>query len=176
MMRYEFTPGIAARAPEKLAAPSTASKGDLFLFIHPQCTCSRATIAELSRIVALSKESLHTCLYFYQPLDKPKSWCYDSALWHEAKLIPGALLIVDSDARIAKQFGVQCSGQVLLYGSKGHRLLFAGGITPGRGHEGESDGEDAILEYVRTEICPIHTAPVFGCALWSDLDVKAGTL
>jgi hypothetical protein len=45
-------------------------------------------------------------------------------------------------------------------------LLFSGGITPARGHEGDSAGSDAIVELVKGRIpSNVIREPVFGCTL-----------
>ena len=41
------------------------------------------------------------------------------------------------------------SGQTLLYDTKGH-LVFSGGITGGRGHEGDNTGRESIEKYLQT--------------------------
>ena len=47
----------------------------------------------------------------------------------------------------ARRFGAATSGEALLYSPSG-KLLFHGGITPSRGHEGGSVGRDALVRCV----------------------------
>jgi len=180
MTRYQTTPGAAATPPHRipLATVSTensARMGKLLVFLHPQCGCSRATVDELDRIEAKAGKALDTTIYFYKPSSEPDSWCKESTLWMVAKDIPGVSLRIDVDAHAAKKFGARCSGEILLYASNSGRLLFSGGITPGRGHEGESAGGDSILAFSQNGRCPLASTPVYGCAIWSDLDSASNT-
>ncbi|HLB76837.1 MAG TPA: hypothetical protein VJO72_07370, partial [Candidatus Dormibacteraeota bacterium] len=45
------------------------------------------------------------------------------------------------------------------------RLLFQGGITATRGHEGDSFGQERIASLLTTGAADRADAPVFGCAL-----------
>jgi hypothetical protein len=46
-------------------------------------------------------------------------------------------------------------------------LAFSGGITDSRGHEGDNDGADAILEIVSGPgVRAVARTPVFGCTLF----------
>ena len=73
-------------------------------------------------------------------------------------------LTFDDICRKAKSFGAFTSGQALLYSKDGH-LLFTGGITESRGHEGSNEGADAIETFVNHGRLPTSETPVFGCAL-----------
>jgi hypothetical protein len=70
----------------------------------------------------------------------------------------------DPDGAIAQAFGAYTSGQVLVYGADGG-LLFNGGITASRGHEGDNPGRAAIVARLRDQVPAPSTASVFGCAL-----------
>ncbi len=70
----------------------------------------------------------------------------------------------DIQGREALRFGAATSGQTLLYDASG-RLLFSGGITPARGHAGDNDGSDALLELLSGGSGRHHQTPVFGCSL-----------
>ncbi len=68
----------------------------------------------------------------------------------------------------AKLFGAKTSGDVLLFGANG-KLIFAGGITASRGHEGDNPGADAMLKALgesrRNKVTTTTATPVFGCSL-----------
>jgi hypothetical protein len=68
----------------------------------------------------------------------------------------------------AKLFGAKTSGDVLLFGANG-KLIFAGGITASRGHEGDNPGADAMLKALgesrRNKVSTTTATPVFGCSL-----------
>jgi len=172
MVRYQLTPGSAATPPKAYLQVAKSPKANLMVFLHPQCACSRATVSELSKILTLEKGAFQTTLYFYRPSKESDSWCKETNLWHEANRIPGTTLKIDSDGKIAKSFGARCSGQVLLYSADVGKLVFSGGITSSRGNEGESVGEDVILQYAHSGKCSVPTTPVYGCAIWSDLDAN----
>jgi hypothetical protein len=166
MVRYEITPGIAATPPVNYFGQIEGSKGRLLVFLHPQCGCSKASVDELQRAMTHADKALRTTVYMYKPSTEPDSWCVGTGLWNAAKLIPGAKILVDTDGRAAKSYGVRCSGQVLVYASGSGKLVFSGGVTESRGHEGGSRGEDAIIEFANTGKCSIAKTNVFGCAIW----------
>jgi hypothetical protein len=58
----------------------------------------------------------------------------------------------------------------MLYGIDG-RLLFAGGITSSRGHQGDNAGLDRVLSLVRGGKAERSESSVFGCGLF---DKKKG--
>jgi hypothetical protein len=53
----------------------------------------------------------------------------------------------------------------VLYGTDG-RLLFRGGITGARGHEGDSAGRDAVVALISGGVSSAAVStPVFGCQI-----------
>jgi hypothetical protein len=70
----------------------------------------------------------------------------------------------------ARRFGVKTSGTVLLYSALG-RLLFHGGITGSRGHEGDNYGITRLAAALRggagDTAVPV-VSRVFGCALGAE--------
>src|SRR5436190_6315 len=80
--------------------------------------------------------------------------------------IPGVTVRADVDGEAARRFGAATSGQALLYTADG-RLLFSGGITESRGHEGDNAGRSAIAALVLgAEPTKLATSPVYGCPLF----------
>ena len=73
-------------------------------------------------------------------------------------------MVHDASGVEAARFGAGTSGAVLLYSSDG-TLLFAGGITPARGHQGDSFGRQRLLALLDGAAADRRDAPVFGCAL-----------
>jgi hypothetical protein len=171
MWTYATTPGHPAEPPRFLPANgSIARSGDratLLLFAHPQCECTRATLAELEILMAHTNGKLDVDVFFYRPAIEDSAWAR-SDLWRAAAGIPGIHLFEDRDAEIARRFGVFTSGQALLYSSKGI-LLFQGGITAYRGHSGDNAGRDAITALLQGVVPPQSRLPVvtrvFGCSL-----------
>ncbi|ARA94778.1 hypothetical protein AWN76_017535 [Rhodothermaceae bacterium RA] len=146
-------------AHAELAPP--AGRASLVMLAHPRCPCTRASLHELERIMARAGERLQAHVLFYRPPQEPDAWAHTD-LWRLAAAIPGVTPHVDPDGRNAGRFGALASGQVVLYGPDG-RLLFHGGITAGRGHEGLNAGRQAILAYVRDGTPDAPQAPVYGC-------------
>ena len=70
----------------------------------------------------------------------------------------------DVDGLEAARFGVQASGQTLLYGANGN-LQFSGGITASRGHSGDNLGRSAIVALVTTGESTTNHTSVYGCSL-----------
>lgn len=175
VLNYENTPSPtrvpAAQWPENrnIARPSAAFA--LLLFAHPDCPCTLASLAELERAMAVCKGSLKACLIF----SKPSAAIEDvrqTPLWKKAAAIPNVDAFFDSTGEVTRQFGATVSGQTLLYDLNG-RLVFSGGVTAARGHEGDNYGLDAVIDLVRgRSIGQAHT-PVFGCSL---LNPDAATL
>jgi len=173
-LMYEATPGEPAAPPATWphAAPfRLASAGDtLLLFVHPHCPCSRATIGELDRLVAVSGATLHCHVFFYADPALGPGW-ERTDLWNAAARIPGVEVSADPLAGIARSFGVRTSGQALLYAPDG-TLRFAGGITSGRGHAGDNAGADAIARSVRDDLLEVTRTPTFGCPLIESAPTK----
>jgi len=91
---------------------------------------------------------------FLHGADAPDSW-RSSASVDVARGIPGLKLRVDETGAETKRYGAYTSGQVLVFDANGG-LGFAGGITPGRGHEGDSAGAEAALAVLRGEASGPH--------------------
>lgn len=83
-------------------------------------------------------------------------------LWERANRIAGLTVVLD-EGEESERFGARTSGQVLLYEPTG-RLLFAGGITPSRGHQGDSAGAASVRALLGRERAAAQTN-VYGCAL-----------
>lgn len=166
MMSYQFQAGLAAAAPTFLSSPIVTKNSKnlptLMLFLHPHCPCSRATVNELARLVARTNELSEIHVLFYQPSDQPLEWS-KTDLWRQVSQIPGVTISTISDEEL-ERFGDVTSGQTLLYDATGN-LKFTGGITAGRGHEGDNDGRTAIENYLRSGEIKLPQTPVFGCAL-----------
>jgi hypothetical protein len=81
-----------------------------------------------------------------------------------ARQLSGVEVRIDRASYEARQFGSATSGQVLLYDRAG-RLLFSGGITGSRGHEGDNLGRARVTALIRGAAPDRPVSPVFGCAL-----------
>jgi hypothetical protein len=165
MARYANRPGTPANAPSSWPAASRLSldrsRPTLVMLTHPLCSCSRASLAELSELVARAPEAASLYIVFMKvPVDADSE---DASLWRSATAIPGAKVLRD-DGDESERFGAETSGQTLLYGPDG-RLLFSGGMTVARGHEGDNAGLQAVLTILDGHRPATTEAPVFGCPL-----------
>src|SRR5207248_2589033 len=127
--------------------PFDANRPTLVMFLHPRCPCSRASLAELERLIAEVSPRPNIETLFIKPEGTAPDW-EKTDLWRKASTILGVRVHTDSGGIEARRFHVETSGQVLLYGPDG-KLKFQGGITLARGHEGDSPGRSALNELLR---------------------------
>ncbi len=181
LYRYENGAGIVAQAPGNWPVDiprdqiALAQSGPtLLVFIHPRCPCSVATLGELERLVASTRDHMRTHVVFWYPDQASPDWLR-SALRTQAALIPGIHCMDDMGGDITRRFGVVTSGQSLLYSAEG-QLLFAGGITKSRGHFGDNVGSDTIRTIALTAGSNIDEpvcSDVFGCSLVDPQNISA---
>jgi hypothetical protein len=167
LWKYKMEPGEAEGAPAAWPETSGISpSGDhptLVLFAHPQCPCTRASIAELARLMSRFRGQLSAKVIFLRPGDVGSDW-EATDLWERASAIPGVTTVRDDEGVEAARFRATTSGATVLYDAKG-RLLFSGGITSARGHEGDSFGVRRISSLLLTGAADRGNAPVYGCSL-----------
>jgi hypothetical protein len=108
-------------------------------------------------------DSVRARVLFLKPALAPPGW-EQTDLWRRAASIPGVQVLTDEGGAEARRLGAQTSGQAMLY-DPGGALLFSGGITPSRGHEGDNAGADAIIALTTQRATGPHAAAVFGCPL-----------
>jgi hypothetical protein len=154
---------ISHDAPTHPDIVLSADQFTLMMFVHPHCPCSHASMHELARIRSQHPNDVHVQVWFYCPENKPESWVH-TALWDLAFQTASQEPLVDHDGRIAADLGVQTSGHALLFASDGE-LLFSGGITSSRGHEGDSVNAQTLGRLLRAESAEFVQYPVFGCPI-----------
>jgi hypothetical protein len=169
---YDNRPGAAAAAPPRWPAGTAltfSAEGPTLVFLaHPQCTCTRASLDELAEILARARTKPRTYILFLKPSSVDDGW-EQTDLWRRATQLPGARVVRDDDGTQARRFGVETSGQTLLYDQRG-TLVFSGGITGSRGHAGENAGEIAIISLLTDGHPDRRASNVFGCPLFKDAD------
>ena len=170
LLSSSSTPGATSTRestwPQDSRVIPDSARANLVLLVHPRCPCSRATVAELSEIMARCEGLVTAHVLFLKPQQMPDGWEV-SDLWHRAALIPGVHVGTDEEGREARRFGALTSGQVVLYDRQG-LLKFSGGITVARGHRGENAGHQAIVDWLTRETAERSSDVVFGCPLFSD--------
>ena len=169
LTEYKMAPGssgvVPAVWPEAGSLERREGVPSLVMSLHPRCVCSRASLAELEVLRSRFGGPIDVTILFTRPDGVPEGW-ERTDTWETANRIPGARVQVDPDAREAALYGAKTSGHVALYDGEG-RLLFRGGITGGRGHEGDNAGLWRALAALRSEgpVPEAASAPVFGCEI-----------
>jgi hypothetical protein len=166
--RFESTPCRAAEGPTDWPAASrlvrTSGASTLVMLMHPQCSCTRASLSELQAVIEQSPRNMRSYVLVYRPHDAKPGW-ERSDTFTTATRLRGTRVIIDEDGREAKRFGMFTSGQTLLYDAGGH-LRFEGGITLLRGHAGLNSGREDVIRIANGEAAK-GTNPVFGCSIVS---------
>ena len=104
---------------------------------------------------------IHTIAYL--PGSQTDHWI-ETRTTRYLRQLPDTRIHLDRDGLICRQFGVSISGHMLGYDGRG-KLICSGGITPYRGHEGESRAaEDFVAKVTGTSAACAHW-PVYGCSL-----------
>lgn len=176
VLRYEYTPGAAAQAPPRWPVasglPLAGDRPTLLMVIHPRCPCTSASLAELERVLSRHPGRARVTLLFVHPVGAGAEWKLTDS-WQKAGQLPGFTeRLLDPDGRRAACFGARTSGQAYLYSPTGE-LLFSGGLTGSRGHEGENEGSLALARLLQDQKNQGTTVltEVYGCpAARSDQD------
>lgn len=173
---YSAAPGVASVAPERLPAGIAAAPAGgyrLLAFFHPRCPCSRASVRELAEVLSDADVPVDATAHFLVPAGEAPDWA-ETGLWRSAVAVPGLRSAADPGGATAGRFGVATSGAVLLYDARG-RLAFSGGVTAGRGHEGDSPGNLALRAVLTGDSAASarpSEAAVFGCGLRPPADAR----
>ena len=167
LIDYSSAPGITHDGVRKWPGGSVISRAEglpsLVMFLHPRCACSRAGLNELARLLADCRNAVAVRAVFFCPDGESETWAHTD-LWHLATRLSDAPPLIDYEGREATRFGATTSGHVLLFAPQGQRL-YSGGITSGRGHEGDNFGCQAIRNLLDGVPVKRATFPVYGCPL-----------
>src|SRR4051812_30651226 len=78
LLKYEITPGSSGPVASKWPAESVVSgphdKPVLLMVAHPHCPCTRASIAELSQIMAHAPAGVEATVLFVKPAGAAADW------------------------------------------------------------------------------------------------------
>ena len=167
LLKYENSPGKVGQLFSSWPVDSTVQlatdRPTLVMAAHPQCPCTRASVAELAQLMAHVQGRVQVYVLFYSPRDSGADW-QNTDLRQTAAQIPGVTVLSDVDGAEAQRFGAETSGHTFLFDPTG-RLLFNGGITASRGHSGDNAGESAIVSLIKDHASKRSQTFVFGCAL-----------
>lgn len=174
---YSGTAGTSQPVPIERPIDSrlkfTPDSLNVILFLHPKCSCSHATVNLYRDAISFATLPVQTQFVFFCPKNEGDDWVMDR-LWNSAKPIPSSSRLIDRAGEEAKRFNINTSGHVLVYDREGI-LVFGGGITTRRGHEGTSLGSETLRKIVQGK--PFHklALPVFGCPIFAATDLGKGT-
>jgi hypothetical protein len=168
---YNSAPGVDGKPAVTWPAGAGVSPAEgihtLVVALHPECPCSRATLAELDAILVETTPAVRAIVVFLDT--DPARPAGASTLFKTAHQLPGVTLVRDRDGSELKRFDFHTSGETRLYQPDG-TLVFKGGITLSRGHAGANPGRTAVIEAIRQPDKTGIATPVFGCALFSAAD------
>jgi hypothetical protein len=135
----------------------------VLLFAHPLCPCTRATLHELNETITRIAPATHVQVVFVTAGLDPKS-IERSALETLARELPNVDVQFDNTGDVARTYGATVSGEVVAFNPAGD-LIFQGGITPARGHQGDALGQQQLEQLVTGKSNDFCAAPVYGCRL-----------
>ena len=166
MTAYSMSPGVEVEPLTGRPANSSIFFSDdvptLVAFLHPRCPCTQPTMGSLAKLMA-KKHQIVVQPIFFLPGTKPDSWAR-ADYWDRLMASGAHRPMIDVDGRFARQCRVTTSGHVILFAADG-RVLYSGGITGGRVHEGDNMGLtrlNRILDGVPVEN---PSFPVYGCSI-----------
>lgn len=165
LVKYANSAGKLTAAPAQIATEPGAPTGEcqLFMFVHPHCPCSVASVSELAKIMSRCEGQLKATVYFIRPASQPAGW-EQGHLWNLVHSIPHVNAQIDECGLKATRFHANTSGETLVYDREG-QLCFQGGITAARGHAGDNRGESAIIAIALGTDFHVESSPIFGCPL-----------
>lgn len=170
---HATTPGASGLVPERLP-PDLAARLSwsgqrplLVVAAHPQCSCLPSTLDALAATVLEDERDVELRVLVYEPSVAPAEW--DAAARETlCSGLPASAVVRDRDGALAAALGAATSGHVSLYAPVG-QLVFAGGVTAGRGH---SASDNAAARRLRALLHTIPAQPtrtaVFGCPMCAD--------
>ncbi len=154
---------LAPLWPDRAGLARNPDGFSLVIAVHPKCSCTRASVSELNKLMLAWGGRVRAIALVTKPFELPDLWS-ETDVTARLRAIPNLEVVRDLGGAKASAFGAQSSGQTLLYDAAG-RLVFAGGITAFRGHEGPSIGGDALKQLVAGGAAARTRTKVFGCSL-----------
>ncbi len=154
-MVWESSPGVASRQ-----TPAHGSGLKLIFVAHTYCPCTSVALRNLMSLSGEALAKLRPEIVLTGPDATPESTAPNVIL---ASKIAHVTIRYGHEAQALSDYGARTSGQCFLFDKQG-KLVFSGGLTSGRGVEGECAGMEAISHVLADKACQLQ-APVFGCPL-----------
>jgi hypothetical protein len=174
---YESRPApkaeLAQMWPEQTGLARNANGFSLVMAVHPKCSCTRASVAELNKLMLAWGGRVHAIALVTKPFEVSDLWS-ETDVTARLRELPNVTVVRDLGGAKSAAFGAENSGQTLLYDAAG-QLVFEGGITAFRGHEGPSIGGETLKQIVAGEAAPSRHTKVFGCSLQDKFCPMHGT-
>lgn len=152
--------------PDESQLSMAEDRPTVLLFLHPRCPCSVASLTELERAIAETPADRQPRLLVLAtvPAQHDAPWTESNNIRHSQQL-PNVKVVIDVGGRESHKFGVASSGHVMAFAPTGE-LLFSGGVTQSRGHEGNNVGRASLVRALaKNEAQTALQIPVFGCRL-----------
>lgn len=162
--RPDATATADARWPLATQLVRASQGATLVMFVHPECPCTRASLEQFESVLQSGGTPPLTAHIVVVGPEAETS--RNAAL---ARQIKGAKLSFDADGTEAQRFGSRTSGDLLIYDASG-KLVFCGGITAGRGHQGDNLAAAAAKSAAAGSATQLARMPVFGCSLRDSQD------
>ncbi len=150
---YEQRPGeIPDPTAVSVSSRSPTGSWRVMMFVHPHCPCSQASVQELRRLLhqlagTVADSSVQAVVFVVRPPDAPVGWeegelLRDLSTWREVSVA------LDCGGQEAKRWKATTSGHVIVLDPQGW-VRFRGGITSGRGRQGNSLGSQRIVQMIQ---------------------------
>ena len=168
---YESRPAavtqVAQAWPDAVGLARNDHGFSLVIAVHPKCSCTRASVAELNKLMLGWDGQVRAIALVTKPFEVADLWS-ETDVSARLREIPHVNVVRDPGGAKSAAFGARSSGQTLLYDADG-ALVFAGGITAFRGHEGPSLGGETLKQIVAGQVAPDRHTKVFGCSLENEV-------
>ncbi len=174
LANYAAEPGQVGEVPQTWPSDPGLQLADathtLVLAVHPRCPCTAASINELERALGNVEQLPRVYALIFEPI--PGEAGDDQEAFARTRItkrliqLPGVELVADPGSAIAAGFGALTSGHTLVYDESG-QLVYSGGLTPTRAHEGPNTGSATLVSLFNGGDAIAQIAPVFGCPLCS---------
>lgn len=169
LAEYSSLKGVRGINPNKFPVEGNINfiedKFNLLFFVHPKCPCTLASFNELKKITSRISKPYVTKVIFSIPEGFSNDWAKESRLYKNASFLGEKNLVLDKDEFNSKLFNIKTSGHLLIYNSK-RELIYSGGVTGSRAHEGDNLYSDNALKAIETNSS--QEGEVFGCPVAID--------
>jgi hypothetical protein len=165
LAKHQFRPGTVSTFkqdwPQASRLHPSPDSLTIVVFAHPECPCLSATLTETERLQTLLREP---CRLFVVFADDPAFDLLRSRHFRRVSDWKNAVVVRDADKHEIALFGARTSGQVFIF-DKDRRLLFSGGITESRAHEGDNPNLERAVAAGRSHAPNVVLTRVYGCSL-----------